>query len=76
MLLDEAWERERRQGYARATEAALITSAIYNTLRSKPTDKVWQPKDFLKEPVREMTAEEATVAMRAWMSQVNRGFKA
>lgn len=76
MVLDAIWERESRLARARANEAGLITSAIYNTLRTKPTDKVWQPKDFVKAPKSELTPGEATMAMRAWMVQVNRGFEA
>lgn len=70
MLLDEITERESRQWRAYALLAGLPTSAVYNTLRQKPSDHVWQPRDFVKEPVHEMTAHEATVAMRVWMSEV------
>lgn len=76
MILEVKAERESRRERYEVLLAGLPTSAVYNTLRTKKSDHVWQPHDFVKERPREMTVEEATLAMRAWASDHNKRHQA
>ncbi|MFW6202559.1 MAG: phage tail assembly protein T [Gemmatimonadota bacterium] len=57
-LLDALREREERRDRAAWRRAALICAQIFNAHRTKPSDRVWTPDDFISEPVRELTPEQ------------------
>jgi hypothetical protein len=52
--------------------AGLIASEVRNTMRTKRTDRVWGPRDFLKEKTTVLGPEHLAGAMDAFMRTHNR----
>lgn len=46
-LLDALAKRERRRETNAARRSAMIAAEVRNTLRTKPSDKVWTIRDFV-----------------------------
>jgi len=65
-MLYERITDERIEGERRAVlRAGLVASAIYNARAGKV---VSHPRDFLAEPVREVTPEQMAEILRSWAS--------
>lgn len=65
MLSEQHRQRERRKDL----RAGLVAAAVYNTARTKKTDKVWMPGDFFGEAKSNgvQTEHEMMLAMDAWV---------
>lgn len=72
--MEKLAEREERWRKAIQLAAGTVASSVFNAQRTKRSQKVWQPKDFLPEPVRPMS--ELHTAMRAWAEGMNRRHEA
>lgn len=70
--------RERREAEAKQDVlcAGIVASAIYNTNRTKKSDPVVRPQDFLREEPNRMTPKEALRFMKAWARSVSPGAEA